>query len=487
MEKIHLLLLFILLPVLLNAQVFWAAGYTEDLDTLTNGQILIQPMPDTVLVSDFDSPVQFESTMAGVYDDDGQIIFYTNGCHLYDRNHQIIPGGENLNPGEIHDMVCDQYGYIAPKGATILQFRTQPHLYFLLHVGIQNSISHSVSYGPLYLTQIAYDPETETTTVLSKNEVLIEEEIDPFEVVRHGNGDDWWVITNRFGTATYHKILLSPEGVELHELQQVGYKFPFPPCRWQRSLVASPSGSKLVRFSSKCGAQYLTFDRCSGTLEDFGFSHLDFNVYGGGGAVFSENELYVYFSRWYQVAKVQFTNPLDTLKSSFTPPLGFGGSFVHTYRDPYGRIYFHPQASECYLHLIEPGDNQPDTAMVRFEGLQLPKRIQRTMPHYPNYELGPLVNSDCDTLMISSIKDEILNLGELKLYPNPAFEEITIDVGWEGAKTIILVNALGVVVKEINTTAKQINIDVSYLPKGIYFTKVLEQDQLRGSMKWIKL
>ena len=124
--------------------------------------------------------------------------------------------------------------------------------------------------------------------------------------------------------------------------------------------------------------------------------------------------------------------------------------------------------------------------MVRFEGLQLPKRIQRTMPHYPNYELGPLVNSDCDTLMISSIKDEILNLGELRLYPNPAFDEITIDVGWQGAKTIILVNALGVVVEEINTTAKQVIIDISYLPKGIYFTRVLHDSQLKGSAKWIK-
>lgn len=147
--------------------------------------------------------------------------------------------------------------------------------------------------------------------------------------------------------------------------------------------------------------QYLFFDRCSGELTDVGFSNLDFNVYGGGGAAFSGDGMYVYFSRWYQMAKVRFDSPPDTLKSAFFPPAGFGGSFVHIYRDPFGRLYVAPQASEPYLHLIESGDVAPDTAMVQFEGLQLPRRIQRTIPHYPNYELGPLTGSVCDSLMIT--------------------------------------------------------------------------------------
>ncbi len=481
-----LLAALLLSPAALTAQVFWAAGYTENLDTVVNGQILIQPLPDTVLIQGFDSPVQFESTMAGAYGPDGRLLFYTNGCHLYGRNHEIIPGGENLNPGEVHDMVCGKYGYIAPKGASLATFRTRPNLYFLIHLGMENTIAHSVSYGPLYLTRIVYDTITGAVAVLSKNEILIEGEVDPFELIRHGNGDGWWLITNTFGTAEYHKILLTPEGPQQHETQALGYGFPFPPCRWQRSLSASPSGERLLRFSSKCGAQYLTFDRCNGELSEAGFSHLENGIFGGGGSAFSEDSEYVYFSRWYRVVKVPFQNPPDTLRASYTPPSGFGGSFVQMYRDPYGRIFIAPQASEPYLHLIGAGDSAPDTARVQFEGLRLPRRIQRTIPHYPNYALGPLAGSPCDTLMITAVAPAPSVGSGLRLYPNPAADKITVEMEFAGQKELILFDALGRALRTLSTSSISVEVDLRYLPKGIYFIQVYQKGWRLGPLRFLK-
>lgn len=414
------------------------------------------------------TPVQFEATMAGAYGAGGEIIFYTNGCHIYDRHHQIVPGGELLNPGEIHDMVCDRYGYIAPLGASVVHFRTHPGLYFLIHVGVQNTIAHSVSYGPLYLTRLSYDAESGQVTVLSKNEVLIDTEVDPYELVRHGNGNDWWLLTNEFGTATYHKILLTPHGPSVHETQAVGYDFPFPPCRWQRSLTASPSGERLVRYNSGCGAQLLTFDRCDGLLAEAGFSVLDYKVRGGGGTAFSEDSDYLYLTRWFHVTKIPFGNPPDTLRTSYRPPDGFGASFIHIFRDPYGRMYIAPHASEPYLHLIPPGDNDPDTAMVALEGLSLPRRIQRTIPHYPNYELGALIDSACDTLL-SSASTEIPMVQQLSLYPNPATRSVTMEWNTAGETTVLIYNAIGERMAQFRTTANRVNIDVKEWPTGMYW------------------
>jgi hypothetical protein len=485
MKNVYLVILILVFPYLLSAQVFWAAGYTESLDSIHNGQILIHPLADTVLIEPFDSPVQFESTMAGAFDHEGEIIFYTNGCHIYDGEHEIVPGGENLNPGEIHDMVCDEYGYIAPLGASIVHFRTHPHLYFLIHVGVQNTIAHSVSYGPLYLTRLEYDTESGTINVLSKNEILIETEVDPYELVRHANGNDWWLLSNQFGTSTYHKILLSPEGPSIHEMQDVGYEFPFPPCRWQRSLTASPSGERLVRYNSKCGAQFLTFDRCSGMLSEAGFSSLEFNVMGGGGTAFSEDSEYVYFSRWYQIMKVPFASPPDTLRTSFRPPAGVGGSFVHIFRDPHGRMYIAPQASEPYLHLIPPGDSDPDTAMVSLEGLQLPRRIQRTIPHYPNYELGALEESPCDTLL-SNVLDQIPPIEHVYLYPNPAKDMITLEMDLSGQKEVVILNALGEVLTQSTTSAQRLGIQLGHYAHGLYFVQVFKAGRPIGTGKFIK-
>lgn len=465
-------------------QPLWVGGYTEQLDTLTNGRIQIVPNEDTVLISSFDSPVQFESTMAGWVDKEGEVLFYTNGCHLYNGDHQVIPGGEELNPGEIHEIACDDYGYLAPKGASVATFRTAPDLFYLIHLGIKNSIQHSVSYGPLYITVIVRDSLTGQLEVVSKNEVLIAEEVDPFVLVRHGNGDDWWLITNHFATNEYHKILLTPEGVESHLIENVGYNFPFPPCRWQRSLSASPSGDRIVRFGSKCGAQFMTFDRCSGLLEDVGFSNLENGIFGGGGSTFSVDSDFVYFSRWYRVIKVPFSTPPDTLRASFQPDPGFGGSFVHMHRDMYGRIYIAPQASESYLHIIEPGDTGPDTALVAFEGLKLPYRIQRTIPHYPNYALGPVYGSVCDSIPTSF--EEMATFESttvINAFPNPASDRITVETSVHGSKTFILYDARGQLLKTIETLDQETNFNISAYQPGLYMIGVRQHGKLKGAVK----
>lgn len=480
-----LITLFVFSNLITCAQQFWAAGFTENLDTINNGQILIQPLADTILVQDFNTYVQFESTMAGIYDDNGDILFYTNGCHLYNKFHEIIPNGENLNPGEIHDLVCDDYGYIAPKGATIVRFDDFPNLYILIHTGVENSISHSVNYGPLYMTQIDYNPSTEKLSVISKNEIIIDAEIDPFEIIKHGNGRDWWIITNQFGTANYHKILLSPYGIEEHTIQTLGYDFPFPPCRWQRSLSASPSGERLVRFSSRCGVQFLNFDRCNGELAEAGFSYLEDNIYAGGGSVFSKNSDYVYFSWWYQIIKVAFQNPPDTLNSSFIPELGFGASFSNMYRDPSGRIFIHPQAAEPYLHLIENDLMDEDTALVSVEGLKLNKRIQHTIPHYPNEKLGPLENSVCDSLLVDNIIELDVHK-KLNLFPNPTNSSLKIITQLKGEKEFRIFDAYGKVLKKMIIISNETDLDVSDFPTGIYFISIYQNGYQIDSGNFLK-
>ncbi len=293
-------------------------------------------------------------------------------------------------------------------------------------------------------------------------------------------------ITNTFGTAEYHKILLTPEGPQQHETQTLGYDFPFPPCRWQRSLSASPSGERLVRFSSKCGAQYLTFDRCSGELNEAGFSHLENGIFGGGGSTFSEDSEYVYFSRWYRVIKVPFQNPPDTLRASYTPPSGFGGSFVQMYRNPYGRIFIAPQASEPYLHLIGVGDSAPDAARVQFEGLRLPRRIQRTIPHYPNYALGPLAGSPCDTLMITALAPTPSAGSGSRLYPNPALDKVILEMGYAGEKQLILFDALGRELRKLSVSSTRVELSLEGLPKGIYFIQAYGEGRMLGVWKFMK-
>ncbi len=76
------------------------------------------------------------------------------------------------------------------------------------------------------------------------------------------------------------------------------------------------------------------------------------------------------------------------------------------------------------------------------------------------------------------------------IYPNPSSSIITIDVSdilFTNEKNYIsLINALGQVVLETSLNSKQIEIDVSDLPEGIYFAKVVYPNGLSVAKKIIK-
>ena len=177
---------------------------------------------------------------------------------------------------------------------------------------------------------------------------------------------------------------------------------------------------------------------------------------------------------------------LRALRASYTPPSGFGASFVQMYRDPFGRIYIAPQASEPYLHLVGPGDNEPDAARVAFEGLRLPRRIQRTIPHYPNYALGPLAGSACDTLMITGNALVPSTMAGIRLYPNPAHDLIRLEMEFEGEKQLNLFNALGQAVYSLHTSSASVEIELSGLAAGLYFIQAWRQGRLLGGVKFLK-
>ena len=58
------------------------------------------------------------------------------------------------------------------------------------------------------------------------------------------------------------------------------------------------------------------------------------------------------------------------------------------------------------------------------------------------------------------------------LYPNPAFDNITLETIYNTEKTIFLMNALGQILQSINTTENSITINLTNIPSGVYFIKM---------------
>ena len=94
---------------------------------------------------------------------------------------------------------------------------------------------------------------------------------------------------------------------------------------------------------------------------------------------------------------------LDTVAvyDGFQSP--FGSYFLLLQLGPDGRIYGNCPNSENVMHAIQYPDRKGDACQVRQHSVQLPTYNAFTMPHFPNYRLGPLDGNPCDTLGLDNL------------------------------------------------------------------------------------
>ena len=79
---------------------------------------------------------------------------------------------------------------------------------------------------------------------------------------------------------------------------------------------------------------------------------------------------------------------------------------------------------------------------------------------------------------VNSVND-INNDISFSIYPNPATNNVQLIINNKSlAYNIEIININGLVIKQFNTTNKQVNIDLSFAKKGIYFMKIISKNSV---------
>jgi len=309
---------------------------------------------------------------------------------------------------------------------------------------------------------------------------------------RNGNGRDWWLITNEGGSNCYYLINYNSETLELQNKQCIGSKSAYME---SGQTLFSPDGSLFIRGSTIDGVEIFDFDRCSGLLSnarqiplsEFGLHPTNEFI---GAVSISPNNRFLYATttgRVYQF-DLESTNLLASkvLIHNRDTAAFIDYVFVTNQIAPDGSIFISggpgPQ-----IHRIANPDELGIACGLEIKIL-LPHEGSFGLPNFPNYRLGPLTGSPCDTLGVG-----IRELGtqiELLVYPNPAHNYVEVDYGffpWQSKSeaSLSVKNMLGeevLFLKLPQYSAKQI-LNIKDLGTGVYFINLMDGGVVVGSEK----
>jgi len=478
-----------------HAQSFdnlWLAGYNEFPGVPGYGHAQLRFQGDSVRAEPALLAFNLENTVAAMCDSAGQLLFYSNGCAVANRQHQIMPNGEGLNPGDLSDLVCGRKGYIVPQGAMVLPMPGKPGRYALLHMGATYDPVRKLKLGPLYFSEIDMALEGGMGDVNTKNEVLLSGDLGAFTAVRHGNGRDWWVLVPEFGGQSWYGFVLSPAGFSAQPPQSLPALLPG--CEKHGATVASPDG-RLVANWGDCKLSVQRFDRCSGTLSDKLELAAPNHWIPGGGLAFSPSGRYLYATSQNVLFRVDLealVPSLDTMRFSYDPFLKSkydvpGNTFHYLQSGPDGRIYGNIPSRADYLHVINKPDgiNRDSIGFVP-RRVKLPVTSVRTLPNSPNFCLGDLHGSPCDTLGITpTAEPEAVAAFAVSVSPNPAQGEVVLrDFSPESVaqeRVWRVFSAPGQMLRSaaLPPGTAEHRLDLRDLPPGLYWWEMLRADGSR--------
>jgi hypothetical protein len=399
----------------------WMLGYNAPAG-LPWGGANIEFASGTADIYYIEREMSFGRTAANITNSAGSLLFATNGYYISGTNGDTLQNGTGLNPSFYTVQFPD--GLHISQADLILPKPGNPGIYYLIHGTYDDFATGSAQY--LYLTTIDMTLNNGLGGVVFKNEVLIADTLNVGKItaVRHANGRDWWVFCHKLNTNTFYRLLLTPDGLDVAGTQSIGTIRP--PDNGQ--VCFSPDGSKFAYYwGDGSDLDIFDFDRCTGLFSNPVHIAID-DQNAIGGVAFSPSSQFLYVPSLNDVYQYDVSVPnieasmvhIAVWDSTYSPSPPFATLFDIAQLAPDGKIYIGTGNSTFKLHVINDPD-QPGLAcdMVQ-HGVTLPTYNFNSLPNHPNYFLGPVDGSVCDSLGINEGISEAQKEAVVRAYPNPS-------------------------------------------------------------------
>lgn len=470
MKKICFLFLFLIISNSLRAQISeikrtnrWYFGEGIGID-FSSGL----PALDTL------SPMNQREACAVMSDTAGNLLFYTDGDTIWNKNHQMMING--------FDVGCES----SSNGAVIVPNPGSDSIYYLFTVDCwENAGTHGLQY-----TIINVNANGGTGEIIQKNIQLYSPSSEQLAVTRHCNGEDYWVVSHAYSVNHFYAHKVTANGVDTVPVITIAGD-TLPVQTWignAGSMCFSPNGEKLCFVNLRQGCKLFDFDLVTGQLYNMIVLTTDSQYFG---CAFSpdNSKLYITFVGVPATGKhisqydLSSNDSLTIVNSKYLviDTTYFIRDWLNLQLNALGIIYSSNYNVNYLCAILNPNIYGAGCNFVYFGLDSLNGKCKEQLPNINNNYYNP------NAFICNNGMAEAEN-ATIKYFPNPSNNRLTLANLSRDLKnvSVFAIDGRQIMLKHIELK-DEIEIDIKQLPEGIYLVQLLYNNTSKiESIKFIK-
>jgi gliding motility-associated-like protein len=190
---------------------------------------------------------------ATLTDTNGQIMFYTNGNTVWNKDHVVMYNGTGLF-GEVS----------SAQGVVIVQRPGSNTIFYIFTVHTQPI---DAGYKGLRYSEVDMTLDGGLGAVTSNKNIFLATAIgEMLTIVRHSNGTDRWLAAVTYPDSKIFALLITAAGINTTPVISDGGP-ALPNYGWMGTMKVSPDGKKLAHSHLLSGVQLTDFDPATGVAD----------------------------------------------------------------------------------------------------------------------------------------------------------------------------------------------------------------------------
>ena len=294
-------------------------------------------------------------------DSNGQILLYTSGDTIWNRNHQVMTNGTGLlgHSSSSHSAV------IVPKPGSSSIF----YVFTVAEVAGPNGINYSI---------VDMNMSAGLGAVTTKNVQILTPALEKLTAVRHATQNAYWVIIHGFNDNAFYSYLVNSSGISSVPVKSNCGVSITSTNNCRGCIKASPDGKKLALAHSWLGVvELFNFNNATGVVSN-AVSFSNFNSLAPYGVEFSPSSQLLYVGEWYGGLNIYQYNltASDIANSRTIIGTDSGANIGALQLGPDGKIYVAADG-KYYLGIIKNPDILGTACSFALSGIRLAGKKSR--------------------------------------------------------------------------------------------------------------